>query len=293
MTPRDPSRTAFATALLRALHRIVDEAPPVFDDAPAAHFLPDYQQRFLRRLAALPKAWLPLFRQRRDGLTRMRSQVVVRSRYAEDALADARRSGAGRSGAGRYLILSAGLDSFGLRQADATDPIPVLEIDHPNTQAWKRERVQALRSSVPQLRYLPVDFERQSLDDALPEHPEPQFISWLGTTYYLSRAAITATLTQLARRSVPGSRLVLDYWSDRTPLSLDTPLLAGTRIATAWQQEPMRSFFDPEDITRLARECGWRVHEHCPPAEQNRRYLQGRRDGLEVPAFAFLLHLER
>jgi hypothetical protein len=35
------------------------------------------------------------------------------------------------------------------------------------------------------------------------------------------------------------------------------------------------------------------VREHCAPDIQNQRYLRSRRDGLEVPGFAYLLQLER
>lgn len=279
-----------ATAFLRVLHGVVDDPPLLLDDQPARLFLPAYQRRFLDRLGALPPRWLRTFRQRRSALGGMRAQVLVRSRYTEDALADARAGGAGR-----YLILAAGLDTFALRQREPA--LPVIEIDHPATQRWKRERLaDGLAAGgdalPPQLSFAAIDFERQDLADVLERDSAPQFVSWLGTTYYLSREAIAATLAGLARLSAPGSRLVLDYWRE-APLGGDAMLLWGTRLATAVQQEPMRCFLEPGDAEDLARETGWRVREHCAPEIQNQRYLRRRRDDLAVPGFAYLLQLER
>lgn len=288
MTPDRPSQTAMATTFMRALHLLVDDAPHVFVDDVASTFLPAYQRRFLARLGALPQRWLRTFRQRRYGLTPMRAQVVVRSRYAEDALQAARAAGAER-----YLILAAGLDTFAQRQAGSAAPIPVIEVDHPATQRWKREWLETHGMQTIGAEYRAVDFERQDLRDVVDQPGRPQFVSWLGTTYYLSRDAIAATLAALAEQSPPGSRLVLDYWRQPPVYETSSALLWGTRLATALQQEPMRCFLEPAELEALATSAGWRVRENCAPEIQNQRYLYQRKDGLAVPAFAYVAQLER
>ncbi len=216
----------------------------------------------------------------------MRAQVVVRARYAEDCLAEARRAGAAR-----YVILGAGLDTFALRQR--AEPMDVLEIDHPATQTWKQQLLTRRGITPPdRLAFLPVDFERAGLDEHWPAKDAPDFISWLGTTYYLTREGISATLESLARSVAAGTRLVLDYWRE-PPGALDYTLLLGTRMAVALQGEPMRTFLAPDEAEQLAADAGWRVTENVAAADQNRRYLSGRADGLSVPSFACLLRLER
>ena len=118
------------------------------------------------------------------------------------------------------------------------------------------------------------------------------FVSWLGTTYYLRERALRDTLESLATVCAPGSELVLDYWS-RAPLAdgMGRMLLAGTRLATTLQNEPLRSVVEPASMERLVTNAGWRVAEHCTPALQNARYLARRNDGLVVPSFSHLLHL--
>jgi methyltransferase (TIGR00027 family) len=289
MTPEQPSRTALATAFLRALHLAIDDAPPVHDDPLAARFLPPAQRAVLKRLATLPPAWREVYRTRSNPFTAMRSQIVVRARYAEDALAAARRRGATR-----YIVLAAGLDTFAIRAASAGGALPVTEVDHPATQGWKRQLLADAGITAPAgLTLLAVDFEHDDLTAQLGHTEAPWFVSWLGATYYLTRPAITSTLRALAACSAPGSELVFDYWREPPVLDPSTPLLWSTRIATALVREPMRSFFKPGDMEALAAECGWQVREHCAPVIQDARYLAGRSDGLAVPGFAFLLHLER
>jgi len=285
MFERLPSRTALATAFLRAAHVRLDDPPPVLDDRLAARLLPAYLQRYLAIRARVSPFSSMLRPRDRVGLA-LRGQVVVRARYAEDGVAEARRAGVTR-----YVILGAGLDTYALRQP--APPLDVLEIDHPATQRWKQQLLR--RSGIappPTLTFLPVDFERSSLREQWIRNPEPDFISWLGTTYYLSRDGIADTLKTLAEGTEPGSQLVLDYWRER-PTGFASPLLTGTRIAVAFQGEPMQSFFDPPGIEKLAVASGWQVRENCTPAEQARRYLKRRRDGLSVPSFAHLLWLEK
>ena len=192
----------------------------------------------------------------------------------------------------RCVILAAGLETFALRQP--APPIEVLEIDHPATQGWKQELLRARGIALPaELAFLPVDFETVRLGDVWPGRDAPDFVSWLGATYYLSPDAIRGTLETLSRCTVPGSRIVFDYWSAHPPTAAGNLLLWGTRLAVALQQEPMVSFFEPAEIEALAVESGWAVAENLGPDEQNERYLPDRRDGLVVPSFAHLLHLAR
>jgi methyltransferase (TIGR00027 family) len=287
MLEAQPSQTAMATAFLRAVHGYIDDPPPILDDRPAFELLPSYQRRFIMRLGALSSRWQKFYRQKYDPFTNMRTHVVVRARYAEDALTRARVSGVTR-----YVILAAGLDTFALRQAAPC--IDIVEIDHPATQRWKRELLADRDiAEPPEVSFLPVDFESESLADRWIDNPQPDFISWLGVTYYLTEDAIVNTLTFLATHTAPGSQIVLDYWSSTPATDSGSQLLLSTRFAVALLSEPMRSFFDPQEIEALAIAAGWQIAEQCPPQAQARRYLANREDRLMLPPFAHLLHLKR
>jgi methyltransferase (TIGR00027 family) len=70
--------------------------------------------------------------------------MVARSRYAEDQLAKAVEQDVAQ-----YVVLGAGLDTFACRNPDSTN-LRVFEVDHPATQAWKLERLQAAGIAIPQ-----------------------------------------------------------------------------------------------------------------------------------------------
>src|SRR6476659_9167819 len=120
-----PIPTALTAAAARAAHLIVDVEPHIFED-PVAVML----------LGADANELLDYHRLHGDHpvLAGARTQVVVRSRFAED-----RVLAAARKGINQYVLLGAGLDSFAYRQV-AVDVV-VFEVVHPGTQDWKRARV--------------------------------------------------------------------------------------------------------------------------------------------------------
>ena len=219
------------------------------------------------------------------------TENILRIRYAEDRLQEAVASGAAQ-----YVILGAGLDTFSLRQADLAEQVRIFEVDHPASQAMKRERLLAVNGSVPaNLVLVPVDFERDRLDEKLMEagfdRGAPAFFSWLGTTYYLTKEAIRDTLERVSAVTAAGSRIVLDYKYPRR-LIPEQSLLFADKVDqfVAKRGEPMRSTFAPEELTAELARTGFSQLDNVPPEEQAQRYLQGRSD-MPPPAanFAFAL----
>ena len=124
---RAGSRTALGVALLRAAHQLLDGEPKILADQPIVHLLGPEGLTRLRTLA--DELQTPSAR-------RLRAHVLLRSRFAEDRLADAVRRGVRQ-----YVLLGAGLDTFALRQPAWASEITIVEIDRPETQAAKRARL--------------------------------------------------------------------------------------------------------------------------------------------------------
>ena len=162
MQPVRPSRTALRVALRRAAHQLHDR-PLVFEDPIA---VPYPRHRVRSKSSAAPPTPHPARRQRPFSIG-MRAYLVARSRYAEDALAQAVATGATQ-----YVLLGAGLDTYAHR-----NPYPhlrVFEVDHPATQALEARPPRPIRSSptLPSLTYAPIDFERADFEcESLPEQP--------------------------------------------------------------------------------------------------------------------------
>ena len=177
MSNREASRTALATAFMRAAHQILDAKPLVFEDAVAVQLLgKDASQRISEAAE----------RYQTPGARALRSHIVLRSRYAEDQLqATAQR------GISQYVILGAGFDTFVLRQPRWANDLKIVEVDHPETQSLKYLRIADASLSVPEnVTFAGIDFEIESLDEGLRRNgisiAERTFFCWLGVTMYLT-----------------------------------------------------------------------------------------------------------
>jgi methyltransferase (TIGR00027 family) len=218
--------------------------------------------------------------------------VVVRSRYTEDTLELSIRGGCRQ-----YVILGAGLDSWALRHD--TQDVSVFELDHPATQQWKQARIQARLGTLPShLVLIPIDLEREAIADMLPgrgfDPKSRAFVSWLGTICYLTRGAIEATFTSLARVCAPGSRVVFDYFQPKSRmLAADLQLFEELNEGGTRRGEPMQTLLESEDVAGILRSAGFRTVEDLPASEIRRRYLDQRSDGLDIPGFVRLCFAER
>ncbi|MFE3193379.1 class I SAM-dependent methyltransferase [Nocardia sp. NPDC059240] len=258
----EPSRTALGAARYRADHQKLDGAS-IFRDPLAAAVIASTGESADRLLPS-------------DGLDdgarrRMRLFIAARSRYTEDALAEAYRVGVRQA-----VILGAGLDTFAYRNPHSG--LRVFEVDHPDTQAWKRRVLAETGIGIPpSVSYLGVDFEVDTLESALAAgdfNPEqPVFVIWLGVTVYLTRAAIAATLHTIGGLA-PGSELVFDYGVPFPALTPEQQAAADARDRRlAAIGERWISFFTPEEIAVELKQANLEVLEDLGPAATSTRYL--------------------
>ena len=84
MNNQEASRTALATAYLRAAHQLLDAEPRILDDPVAVRLLGEDASQTVREFAE---------RYRNPAAEALRSHVVLRSRFAEDRLAEAVQRG--------------------------------------------------------------------------------------------------------------------------------------------------------------------------------------------------------
>lgn len=271
-----PSRTAVHGARMRALHLLVDDDPKIFVDPLAALFSDTEDARRVRML------WDALLK---PTLTRIRAAFVVRQRFAEDALAEAY----GR-GVRQYVILGAGLDTFAYRRPPALGDVRVFEVDHPATQAYKRRRLAELNIPVPpDVTFVPVDFEQQSLAAELAaggfRREEPAFLSWLGVTMYLTPGAVLETFRTVTAGCTPGTGIAFDFLpelSTLTPAARAQVEAVARRVAE--QGEPWVGRFEPAALERELKSQGYGAVTALDGPQANARYCAGRTDGLELSA---------
>jgi methyltransferase (TIGR00027 family) len=274
-----PSITAERVAMRRAAHQVLD-VPPVFLDPLAL------------QIAGVTSTGVPAEEGETARMNRhRRAFIAARSRYVEDQLAQMVDRGVDQ-----YVVLGAGLDTFAYR--NPYPPLRVFEVDHPATQAWKRERLASSGIAVPaSLAFAPIDFERGRLADALSrvgfDRSRPAFFSWLGVVAYLNLDPIFETLRFVAS-SAPASAIVFDYSipPDRLPVRQRQRFdaIAGKAAAAG---EPWLTFFDPLELDARLREIGFSDVEDVDADTLNGRYFASRADGMRIEGVGRFAHMAR
>lgn len=136
--------------------------------------------------------------------------MTERTRFIDEALERAIAAEARQ-----VLIPGAGFDSHAYRCADLLAQTRVFEVDRPATLAFKKRRVEAaLGGPPPNLRYVPLELERDNLTEALSRHgydpAQRTFVIMEGLTMYLTEPALR-TLFRFVASHPQGSRVVFDF----------------------------------------------------------------------------------
>ncbi|MGO9177956.1 MAG: SAM-dependent methyltransferase [Candidatus Limnocylindrales bacterium] len=270
---RTASSTALGAARLRAAHLLLDDPPPILDDPLAirlldpevAHAIHEHPDRLRTPVARA-----------------LRTEVLVRSRYAQDRLADAVQRGVGQ-----YVLIGAGLDTFAYRQPAWSAELRTFEVDHAASQRDKQARLRRAGIAVPpNVRYAAADLETDALGSRLEEagvdHAKPVFVACLGVLIYLRDDAADAIFAWAARLPA-GSEFVCtfsrpDAWTVGPPAS-GSP---AARVAAAG--EPWRTRVEPNAMVARLRAAGFRSVDLLFAEDVTERYLRGRTDGLFQPS---------
>jgi len=241
MEKGQPSRTAYSAARYRAAHQVLERGR-IFTDPLAVRILGAAEAELL---ADAPRR-------------AMRAFIAARTRFAEDALA-----AAARRGVAQVVVLGAGLDTFAYR-----NPFPqvrVFEVDHPDTQAWKRDRLAETGIEVPgNVAYVGVDFEKESLADRL-ALDGPAFFLWLGVVPYLTREGFDETMGFVAGRD--GNEVVFDYAQSPERMSPERRAALRARAErVALLGEPWLTYFEPAELAAELSGLGFAEIEDLGPA---------------------------
>lgn len=259
MQPGEPSRTALGAATHRAVHQVLEHGR-IFTDPLAGRILgPEAASAARRAEGDVSQRQLRLF-------------IAVRTRFAEDAL----RTAFAR-GARQLVVLGAGLDTYAYRNP-LGEELDIFEVDHPDTQDWKRRLLAEAAIPVPDnLTYVPVDFERETLEDGLTlEGFDPgkrTFFTWLGVVPYLTEEAVFSTLAFIA--ALPGgAQVVFDYGNP--PGKVPAAAMESLERRVAAVGEHLRSRFETDELHARLRALGFSAIEDLGPTGIRNRFFAGR-----------------
>lgn len=281
------SRTALLTAVQRAHHYLTAPEPKILRDDVALSLtglktLDDVQGYIDNMVQAFSALSYPetaaIFMKRIDGAVCMRSRVV------EEKLASAKTRGVKQ-----LVILGAGLDSTAYRCLDLMQGLQVFEVDHPSTQAWKREQLSAAHIKIPEnVTYVAFDFENQTLAEALlvggVSSNLPTFFTWLGVQMYLTPEAVTSTLAVMG--GFPkGSEMVMDFISPNYVKVGGVSENSVEHLSEVVMKmgEPIRSKFSEEHLEDILKTSGFSRVNFLTARWLIDNYLNGVQAAFDMP----------
>jgi methyltransferase (TIGR00027 family) len=256
------SATAEIVCAQRAAETLRPPARRLIDDPYARHFLTKGTYRFLTasRLTAAVA---------RRGFDRLypgyMAIVLLRNRWYEAVLADALAAGVEQ-----VVLLGAGYDTTSLRLS--LDGRALFEVDAAPTQQAKREVIRRRGLARGAVRYVPCDFERDTLPERLRESGfDPgarSLVAWWGVSFFLGEDAARNTVADVASLTAPGSLFLFDY--------LDPEVVDGTtafrgarraRAAVARRGEPYRFGLGRDQAGQLLGSSGFDVEDNLSITE--------------------------
>ncbi len=271
-----PDSTAVRVALWRALHVLSDAPPHVLVDTVGL------------QLVAPEEGWQQRPDMHPQGTAAFRASIVARARFIENFVISQYKLGVNQ-----YVLLGAGLDTFAQRHTDIATQMQIFEVEKPETQAWKQERLAELGLPLPAgLHFVPVNFETseswwKQLSAAGFELQKPAVVTSIGVSMYLTMDAIKETLRQIANLA-SGSQFIMTFM---LPLELVAPAdQLGYQMSLKGAQKsgtPFISFFTPPEMLTLAREAGFKKVDHLSTSDLP--YFAGRSDGLKPSTGEVLL----
>ena len=272
MRPGQPSQTMVQTAILRAVHQLLDR-PLIFVDPIAVGLVPEASEQQI--LASAAEFCSPSMKLRR-------ASMVVRHRFAEDRLA-----AAAERGVRQYVILASGLDTFPWRQPPFARDMRIFAVDLPSSLAWTRNRFSQRGLSQPSnLTFVPVDLEERQLKQQLIKFgldpDEPIFCSALGIVQFLISDAVD-DLLMFTASAPPGSEIAFSFSPPDD--EVEGPGLIELRNSVTRGDsfgEPWLTRLRPQALIEQLRQLGFVNIVHLTPELAERRYTTGRSDGLRI-----------
>lgn len=202
-------KTGDGVAAARAMMMLYPKEKRLFEDPYSEKLLPPVYKFYI---------WLMRNPKKRDSLMKKGEKsapgtmgwFLCRDRYVDDILKESLE----KKEAQTVVNLGAGMDCRAY-YIPGIEKLPYFEVDHPTVIKKKIKKMKKILGELPDhVVYVPIDFQKQSLDDALKNagynlNSKTLFI-WEAVTQYISKEATDNTLKYIGQ-AAPGSKLVFSY----------------------------------------------------------------------------------
>lgn len=257
MRANRPSFTSSLVALMRAMADLGVTRVRDFEDPVAKHLLPPLSTTILAAISAFvgddPKRKRAFWRATGGGV----DLVALRA-----AAIDAAWHQAYLQGVRQFVIVGAGLDGRAWRLKNLRD-VRFWELDHPATQAYKRNKAGAIPHVAKELTFVVADLGRDDLPATLAsaglDATQPVFWVWEGVIPYLPMALTATLLRTLAQVSAKGSVLAATYIPPAGEKKRALSMLSGLHQTFSSLGEPFIGLLTPDIMSLYATDAGWHI----------------------------------
>lgn len=206
----------------------------------------------------------------------------------------------------QLVILGAGYDTRAYRIEGLKGKVRVFEVDHPETQGVKMEKIKDIFGSLPDhIEYVSVDFGIEDFGQQLLEHGYEKSLKTVfimeGLIYYLPPKAVDEMLSFIAKNSGIGSAIIFDYVHessiDRTDgicgvqcTACDQNAIKNAAKDMAQQGEPYKFGIKEGMIEEFITQCGFSQFCNVTSEDYKKAYFHGINESRPVCCLSYFAH---
>jgi methyltransferase (TIGR00027 family) len=284
----NPSKMAEGIAMQRFGESAKPEGERICYDPYAIHFISPEIIEFGMKHPEEAKFKIEQMEKLFPGLS---SSIMARVRYFDDFVKKSIEEGIEQ-----VVILGVGYDTRAYRIEELKGNIKVFEVDHPNTQSFKIEKIRGIFGSVPEhVVYVPVDFEKETLgqklfDSGYDPSKKTLFIME-GLIMYIPPKAVAETLIFIVENSGKGSTVIFDYYIESV-VDGTCKLEIGTNIRNHLLQlgEPLQFGIKEEEIEDFLTQFGFSKVQNITSEDYKKAYFHGINENRDVCELLYFAH---
>jgi len=290
MKRKGPSNMAERIALIRAGESRRPEDERICYDPYAIRFINPEILEFAARNPEKYKAEIEQLEQLFPGLA---NSAVARARYFDDVV-----KASTDDGLEQLVILGAGYDTRAYRIEELKN-VNVFEVDHPDTQRVKVEKIKEIFGSLPgHVTYVPLDLEFDKLGQHLAESgynsSEKTLFVMEGLVMYLQPGTMDEILSFVVNNSGKGSAVIFDYGVFRSADAGEAAPEAGKNIRdfTKKRRKPLKFILRDGEVETFLSERGFSRILNMTSEAYKKAYFYGKNEGRVVSSlisFAYAL----
>lgn len=275
-----------------AMHRFSESSKPederICYDPYAIHFISPKIIEFGIKHPEEAKARIEHMENLFPGLS---SSIIARVRYFDDFVEKSIKEDSEQ-----LIILGAGYDTRAHRIEGLKGKVKVFEVDHPNTQSFKIQKIKEIFGSTPDnVVYVPVDFETEKFSQKLFDmgYDSSKKTSFVmeGLIMYIPNGAVDEILSFVVENSAKGSSIIFDYYP-KSVVDGTCKLEIGKNIRNfvIQQGEPLQFGIDEHKLEEFLSKRGFTEIQNVNSENYKKAYFHGKNENRKVCNLLFFAH---